>query len=166
MEDKVYEPEVIVENPFPNQESPVIPQTTKPPEGTYNPTTTKEKSFPTRKIATELLSTALNTRSKKILQEFELTQSGGFKIGNFEEGVSGEITITPNGIVTKDKAGIVTIAIYGDDGSGVFKGSIQAGSIITGLISVGDNSIVIDGEAKRQVWYDSDGIPQIVIGNA
>lgn len=166
MEEKTYQNEIIQDTPFPNEVGEEVPTASKPPEGTYNPTVTKPKNFPTRRIATELIGQALNTRSKKILQEFELVQSGGFKIGDYKEGVSGEILITPDGIVTKDKAGLVTIAIYGDDGSGVFKGSIQAGSIITGIVDVGDNSIVIDGDTKRMVFYDADGIPQIVIGNA
>jgi hypothetical protein len=164
MTDRVYEPEVQQDNPFPSGVVESVSQT-QGSGNTITPTTTKEKSFPTRRIATELISTALNTKSKKIMQEFELTQSGGFKIGNFKDGVSGEILITPSGIVTKDKTGLVTIAMYGEDGSGVFKGSIQAGSLITGIVDVGDNSIVIDGEAKRMIFYDDNGIPSILIGN-
>ena len=53
--------------------------------GVVTPTVTKEKRLPTPKVATELLSSALNTRSKNILQEFTLQDSGGFKIGNFKE---------------------------------------------------------------------------------
>jgi hypothetical protein len=165
MADKVYENEVQPDNPFPNGVVESLSETSGNSD-IVTPTTTTEKKFPTRKIATELISSALNTKSKKILQEFELTQSGAIRIGNFKEGISGEVLITAEGIVTKDKAGLVTIALYGADGSGVFKGSIQAGSIITGIVDVGDNSIVIDGEAKRMVFYDDNGIPQIVIGES
>ncbi len=159
----VYEPEIVPDNPFPQEVVESVSETSGSGD-VVTQTTTKEKSFPTKRIATELISTALNTKSKKILQEFELTQSGAIKIGNYKEGVSGEVLITAEGIVTKDKAGLVTIAMYGEDGSGVFKGSIQAGSIITGIVSVGDDSIVIDGEAKRMVFYDDNGIPSIIIG--
>jgi len=166
MAEKVYTNEIIVESPFPGEPEPVALPSQPNPAGTFSPTTTKAKSFPTRKIAVELIGQALNTRSKKILQEFALQDSGGFKIGNFKEGVSGDVKITPNGIVARDIAGLITIAMYGADGSGVFKGSIQAGSIITGIVDVGDNSIVIDGESKRMVFYDDGGVPQILIGNS
>ena len=165
MDEKVFTPEVVQDNPFPNGSVESVTQT-QGSGTTLTPTQTKEKSFPTRRIATELISSALNTKSKKILQELELTQSGAIRIGNYKEGISGEVLITADGIVTKDKAGLVTIAIYGEDGSGVFKGSIQAGSIITGIVDVGDNSIVIDGDTKRMVFYDDSGIPQILIGNS
>ena len=165
MDDKVFTPEVVQESPFPSQDSVISTQVSSESGGTYSPTTTNDKPIVKKRIATELLSTALNTRSKRILQEFELQQSGGFKIGNYKDGVSGEIAITPNGIITKDKSGLTTVAIYGEDGSGVFKGSIQAGSIITGIVDVGDNSIVIDGDAKRMVFYDENGVPVILIGN-
>ena len=82
----LYEPEIVAETPFPQEEVQSVTQT----QGTSTvatPTTTKEKNFPTRKIATELMSTALNTKSKKILQEFELTDSGAIRIGNYKEGV-------------------------------------------------------------------------------
>jgi hypothetical protein len=163
-DEKVVYPEVQQDNPFPQEVTQSV-VTTEGSTSVATPTTTTEKTFPTRKIATELISSALNTKSKKILQELELTQSGAIRIGNYKEGVSGEVLITADGIVTKDKAGLVTIAIYGEDGSGTFKGAIQAGSIITGIVDVGDNSIIIDGEAKRMVFYDDNGIPSILIGN-
>ncbi len=43
-----------------------------------------------KRLAQELLSRALNTRSKRILQEFKLEDSGGFKIGDFKKGVTGK----------------------------------------------------------------------------
>jgi len=85
--DKNYEPEVIQENPFPGEPQLIPLPGQANPAGVYGPTTTKEKIFPIKRTAVELLSTALNTKSKKILQEFELVQSGGFQIGKFEEGI-------------------------------------------------------------------------------
>lgn len=134
MDDKVYTPEIIVENPFPGQDMPVVFAPTASPAGTYTPTTTKEKSFPKKRTAVELLSTALNTRSRKILEEFELVQSGGIKVGNFEDGISGDLRITPNGITARDVAGIITFAIDGTDGSATFKGTVQANSVIAATI--------------------------------
>lgn len=164
--EKIYEPEISPETPFPGEPEPVVFPSQANPVGTYSPTTTKEKSFPTRKIATELIGQALNTRSKKILQEFELTQSGGFKIGNFKEGVSGEIAITPNGIITKDKAGLVTIAFYGEDGSGVFKGTVQAGTLISGEVQVGNNRLILTvlDNGQPQILLNDGDNDRVLIG--
>jgi heat shock protein HslJ len=127
--------------------------------------TTKDTSFPTKKIATELISTVLNTRSQTIMGEFEFTQQGAIKIGKYVNGVSGEINISPNGIVAKDSSGNITFVLYGDKGGAAFSGTLQAGTVIGGAVAVGDGSILIDGETKRMIFYDDDGIPSIIIGN-
>lgn len=155
MSEKVYGNEIVEENPYPNGEVQSTSQTGSSSGDTYSPTVTKENPLPKKRIASELIGQALNTRSKKILQEFELVQSGGFKIGNFKEGVSGEVAITPSGIVTKDKAGLTTIAMYGEDGSGLFKGTLQAGTLIAG-----DSSVVIDeiDGHGRMLFYEGNTV--------
>ena len=164
-DEKVYTPEVTQDNPFPGEVSSPIVVQSESSGGTYKPTTTKATDFPTRKIAVELIGSALNTRSKKILQEFALEQSGGLKIGDYKSGETGELSLTPNGLVAKNKAGLTTFAIDGTTGDAIFKGKVQSGAVVTGLLDVGDNSIVIDGESRRMVFYDESGIPVIVIGN-
>jgi hypothetical protein len=150
MDNKVYEQEVIVETPFPSETGiPGFAPTVANAVGTYTPTTTKEKTIPKKKLALELLSTALNTRSKKILQEFDLADSGGLKIGNFKEGLSGDLRITPNGLTARDIAGLTTFAIDGLTGSAVFRGEIRAADFVisdeNGLISLNNfNSGYID----------------------
>jgi len=162
----VYHNEVIQETPFPGEVDTSLPIGTSNPAGTFNNTESKPKSFPTKKIAVELLSSALNTKSLKILQKFELTQSGAIQIGDFKEGVTGDLRLTPNGLTARDKAGITTFAIDGTTGDATFKGTIQSGAIVTGLVDVGNNSVVIDGENRRMVFYDENGVPVILIGNA
>lgn len=131
MDDKVYVPEVIQESPFPGE--PVILDTQSQASigGTYSPATTNEKSFPRKKLATELLSTALNTRSKRILQEFALQDTGGFKVGDFKEGISGDLRITPNGLTARDIVGLTTFAIDGLTGDAYFRGSLVLGGDLT-----------------------------------
>ena len=165
-DEKVFTQEIVLDNPFPSEEGQVIIPSTTPGKGNYTQQVTKETRFPTRKVAYELLGSALNTRSRRVLQEFSLTQSGGFAIGNFEEGVSGDVRITPAGITARDIAGLVTFVLDALTGDAVFKGSIQSGSLITGLLALGDNNIVLDGEARRMVFYDENGLPTIVLGNA
>ena len=153
MDEKVYTPEVIQESPFPNE----VVQSVTPTQGSgdnYTPTTTKEKTFPVKRSAVELLSTALNTRSRNILQEFKLQQSGGFQIGNFEEGLTGDLRLTPNGITARDVAGVTTFDIDGTTGDAVFAGEIRSGSLITGDVIVGNNRVIISGDEGTIIIND------------
>jgi len=161
--EKVYEPEVIQDTPFPGQDVQYVSVSDSVAGGNYKPSTTKGSAFPTQKIAVELLSTALNTRSKKILQQFELAASGAIQIGNFEDGVTGDLRLTPNGLTARDNAGVTTFAIDGTTGDAVFAGTVQAGTLISGAVAVGNSDIVIDGDTKRMIFYNND-IPAIVIG--
>jgi len=155
-------PEIITENPFPGEIiQPVLSQAQVAGTGNYAPTTAKEKTFPKKRTAVELISQVLNTKSRKILREFELTQSGGLKIGDFKIGVSGDVRITPNGLTARDIAGLTTFALDGTDGSAVFAGQIRAGSTIVADTIVTEQASSGNG---RTVYYN-DGIPAIVIGD-
>ena len=170
-DDKVYYPATIADEPFPSQVGVADYGATSSPSGsgegqTYTPSKTDDQSLPTKKIAVELIGQALNTRSKKILQEFQFTPSGALQIGIFTVGVNGDIRISPLGIVARNSAGLVTFSLDGESGDAIFKGSIQAGSLITGAVAVGDGNILIDGDSRRMIFYDEQGIPVIVIGNA
>ena len=161
MEDKVFTQEIIQENPFPN-ETIVLDSQSKSQSGeNYSPTISKDKPITRKRTAVELLSTALNTRSKRILQEFELQQSGGLKIGDFKEGISGDLRITPNGLTARDIAGLTTFSIDGTTGDAVFAGQVRAGSTIV------SNTIVTEEASSgngRTVYYN-DEVPAIVIGD-
>jgi len=169
---QIFTQEVIEENPFPGGIEPLVSQG-QLPAGTFAPTTTPSKSFPVKRTAVELLSTALNTKSRKVLQEFELVQSGGFQIGSFKEGLTGDLRLTPNGITARDIAGLLTFVIDGTTGDAVFAGEIRAGSLISGSLITGEidvgtgesNSFVrLDGANNRIVVNDGT-TNRIVIGN-
>lgn len=163
-DEKVYTPEVVEENPFPGG---VEPFTFNPatPAGTYAPTTEKQKSFPVKRSAVELLSTALNTRSRKVLGSFELEQSGGFQVGKFQEGVTGEMVITPNGLAARNSSGLYTIVVDSETGNAIFAGELRSGTLITGDIIVGNNTWIISGDPDHpSIKLYNNGIPEIVIG--
>ena len=164
-DEKVYTPTVLEDTPFPQEEDANITVSQSKAGGTYSPQTTKDQQFPTKRIAVELIGSALNTKSRKIMGEFEFTEQGAIKVGKYVNGVSGEVNLSPNGITAKDSAGITTFAIDGTTGNAVFKGTIQADTLIGGAVAVGDGDILIDGETKRMIFYEND-IPVIVIGNA
>ena len=162
MADKVYTPEVVQDQPFPGGTE-EIPKAETLPSGTYSPTTTPATEITRKRVAVELLSQALNTRTKRILQEFELELSGGFKIGNYKDGETGDVRITPNGITARDKAGVTTMSLDGTTGDAIFKGKIQSGAVFTGAVNVGNNNVIIDGD-KKQIIVNDGANDRILIG--
>jgi len=155
MAKQLYEPEIIQETPFPDEViQPFFSSGSSDNKADVSPDVIKE-NFPRKRTAVELLSTTLNTRSRKILQEFKLEELGGIKIGDFKKGISGDIRHTPNGITARDKAGITTFAIDGTDGSAVFKGEIRAGSLVSGEVSVIGGSFIVK---------TSNGTPVAIMG--
>lgn len=165
MDEKVYTPAVIADSPFPDSEPIDINVTQEGSGDNYSAEKINNTPLPLKRIAQETIGQALNTKSRKILAEFEFELHGAIQIGKYEDGVSGDVKISPNGIVARDSAGLTTFALDGTTGSAVFKGSVQAGSIITGLVQLGDGYLVLDGYGRRIVLYDEDGVtPRIVIG--
>lgn len=166
-DEKVYTPEVIESSPLPGDNSIVVsdPSTQSGSEANgYSPTTIKENFVPTKRVATELLSTKLNTQSRKVMGEFTFTPQGAFKVGDYKAGEHGELRFSPDGLVAINKNGLTTVAIDGDTGDATFAGTIQAGTLISGAVAVGDGNILIDGATRRMLFYDEDGIPSIIIG--
>jgi len=165
-EDKIYSPDTIDDNPLPNQyESANYSSSQDTSNETFSQVKIPENKPPTKKIAYELIGSALNTKSKKILAEFQFTESGAIQIGKYENGVSGDLRLTPNGITARDDAGVTTFAIDGSTGNAVFRGTIQTGTLISGVVIVGNNTWVIDGDPDSpSIKLHNDGVPEIVIG--
>jgi len=161
MDDKTYYQEIVPDNPFPGEPEPVALLGQPNPAGTFTPSTTKEKTFPIKRIAVELLSTALNTRSRKILQEFQLEQSGGFQIGNFQEGISGDTRITPDGLVMRNKAGLITLAQDGDTGDAFFAGQLRANTTIVADTIITERA----SNGNGRIVFLNGGIAAILIGD-
>ena len=161
---KIYHPEEIADNPLPGEQEEVFAVTQQTAGGELSTEKIKDQDVPTKRIAVELMSSALNTKSKKILAEFEFTEQGAIKIGSYSPGESGDIRITPNGITARDENGVTTFALDGTTGSAVFKGTIQSDTLIAGTVAVGDSKVIIDGENKRIVIFDDDNIPRVVLG--
>lgn len=128
--EKVYTPEVVQDTPFPEQGIQLDTLSQPSAGGNFSPTVSKDKSFPRKRVAREVISTILNTKSKKILGNFKLEQSGGFQIGDYKSGVTGDLRLTPDGQVARNKAGIITFAIDADTGDITLLGTLQAGSVI------------------------------------
>lgn len=160
---KVYSPTVIADMPFPQEGGSDLTTAQTTGGGVYSPETTKDNPFPVKRTAVELLSTALNTRSKRILQEFQFTKSGALQIGEYEEGVSGDIRISPNGIVARDNSGNTTISIDGTTGDVIISGTLQSRNVLTGDLIVGNNGVIISGE-DRTIIVNDGTYDRVLIG--
>jgi hypothetical protein len=171
-DDKVYTPIVTKDAPFPQEiaQTDLISTTTK---DVQKPDSIADNPFPLPKYAKEVLSNSLNTKSKKIMQEYQFTRTGSIKVGKYEAGVSGEVAISPDGITGKNKDGEDTFVIDGTEGNAYFQGTIEAstligGNLLTGEVMVGDpigsSFVKIDGANNRIIV--NDGLfNRIVIGN-
>jgi len=161
-EDTLYSPEIIPAVPFPDTQE----ATTQASGGTtdksiVSPTKTPVNvKFPVKQVAAELLSTALNTKTKQILGEFTFGVIGAISIGAYVSGESGDVRITPNGITARDINGNTTFSIDGTSGDAIFKGTITTGALVTGSIIIqGQGSFVVnDGTYDRIIiGYQSEG---------
>ena len=164
---KTYTEAVIEDVPFPLSDPQVIiaPASTPGPGQSYTEARIPEQSFPTVRIATQLIGDVINTKSRKILKELQFTKYGAFQVGEFILGVSGDIRFSPDGFVARNNEGTETIAVDGDTGDVTIRGRLQSGSVVTGVVVVGDSAIQLDGPNRRMVFYDANGIPTIVIGS-
>lgn len=162
---KVYTPQEIEDTPFPQEGVAEFGTTQQTSGGNYSPQQTKDVPFPDPRIAHEVLSRSLNTKSRKIIQEFQFTVQGAIQIGEYAPGIHGDIRISPKGIVARNSLGNETFVLDGENGDATFAGTIQTGAIISGRVIVGDNTVVIDGESgiPRILLYNN-GIPEILIG--
>jgi hypothetical protein len=162
---KVFAPETIPETPLPTL-APVSFATSDPSTALASkPATVPDQAFPTTRIAQETITSNFNTKTRKIISEFQFTPQGALQIGLFTMGVSGDIRISPVGIVARDLAGNTTFALDGDTGDATFAGQLRSGTLVVGQIAVGDDAIQIDGINRRIIFYDTNGIPVIIIGN-
>jgi hypothetical protein len=159
-QDKVYSNETISDQPFPvNPDQVTVTDTSgQTPSGNTpsSAATIPQQTFPVQIVAQELLSTALNTRTKKVIQEFQFAPEGAIQVGEFEPGVSGDIRISPEGIVARNQEGDTTLAIDAETGDAIFAGEVRENSTITGKVTVIDGGYIL--------LEDSSGIPNIFIG--
>lgn len=133
MSDTILKPTVIEEVDFPE-----IGQSTTTTTGSGNtaevltPNAEVGKSFPPALIARTVIADSLDTQSRRILADYTFGEYGSISIGKFEPGVSGDVKISPAGIVTRNKNGETTMTLDATTGDATFKGTVAAGSFIAG----------------------------------
>jgi hypothetical protein len=74
----------------------------------------------------DLINARIDTEAKTILSDFSFGVSGALQIGTYVNGVSGDIKISPAGIVGRNINGDNTITISGSTGNATFAGTVVA----------------------------------------
>ncbi len=149
--DTYYSPQVIEANIFPNVEEPTSPASG---DSSTKDVIRVEKlpvnvQFPPKRIAREVIGKSLDTESKRILGDFTFGVLGAISIGAYENGVTGDIRITPNGIVGRNINGVETFSINATTGVAVFRGSVQTGAVFAGDIEITGALRVTSGSDVR-----------------
>lgn len=99
--------------------------------------TVSDSNIQISRVANEIVGISLDTLKSRILGTYTFSDSGSIQIGKYVSGVSGQIQLTPDGITATNSSGATTFAIDGTTGDATFLGTISAGSIVTGYLSVG-----------------------------
>lgn len=171
-EQKVYEPETIVDNALPLASSPASSVTESAQSGGVVSTRKIKDSPIPRYIARETISQTFNTKSRKILAEFQFTESGAIQIGKYVYALSGDLRISPAGIIARNQNGDITFALDGDTGDATFRGIVQAqdfqliGGGITGIATSGTRSQAGFNDIQDAIeWVYSMGGGRVVVPN-
>lgn len=81
---------------------------------------------------------AINTASSSILGSFTFGVSGALQIGTYSPGVSGDLKISPSGILARNSSGSTTFSINGTTGVAVLSGLVVGTNV--GLGTAQDSS--------------------------
>lgn len=161
------EPQTITDQPIPlltgNQTDPLGSASNPVVSDAIVPTTQVDKVFPLAIIAQETIAQSINTETKKILGTYTFESLGAIQIGNFSQGVSGQVVISPDGITGKNVNGDITFSIDGTTGDATFLGTLSAGTLIAG-----DSEVIISvgGSGGGRIVLYNGSTPQILIGDS
>ena len=149
---KEYQPTVIEATQFPGieQQSLDAPGSAAPGRDNYAPTEVPGRTFPTQTIANTVISDSFDTQSRRILAEYEFAKQGALQIGEYVEGESGDVRISPSGIIGRNLDGDITFSLDAVTGDATFRGTVAAGSLIAGRTDI--------GIANGNVWIDGDEV--------
>jgi hypothetical protein len=112
------------------------------PDSEYN--ALKVMQFPTKILpvimpqvptANDTIGHSINTKTNKILGSYSFGKVGSLQVGNYVNGTSGDIRITPDGITARNSSGTNTFVIDGTTGDAEFYGTIKAGSLVVGYVA-------------------------------
>lgn len=151
--DKTYYPEEIQDVPLPGMDAVTLPIETSSLHatdysGNAKPYQLNDASLPGKMIAKETIGKAFNTKSRKILDGFEFTESGALQIGKFIIDENGDIRISPAGIIARNRDGETSFLLDGETGDALFKGDVRASTFTNDFFTVDDRGNVIAQSIK------------------
>jgi hypothetical protein len=158
------QPETIVDQPIPLLTGSTTQSTGSSSSDGQSPLLVKDAPIKRNVIAVDTISTSLDTQSRAIKGAYVFEQMGSLQIGTFVSGTSGQLLISPDGLTATNSSGDTTFAIDGITGDATFKGTVQAGSLISGSLIIGGNNnnegtiSVLDASNVEKVLIDKDGI--------
>jgi len=111
-------------------------------------------------LITDIINDRFDTSAKTILDNFTFGASGAIQIGAYEAGVSGDIKISPNGILGRNKDNNTTFSIDATTGNATFAGDLVAASGTLGEITAGTFTgiTLAIGSGNSIFKADSNGI--------
>ena len=104
--------------------------------GVFSPNSSPSNSIPTPTLASEVVGISLNTQARQILGGYTFGQVGALAVGKYINGVSGDIRISPSGIVGRNSGGINTFTIDGVTGDATFLGTVTATAGLIGGFTI------------------------------
>lgn len=134
------------------------------PGGVLSPPQIPDQPMQIPNVSYELINATLNTQTQQILGTYTFGQMGAIRIGNYVSGTSGDINISPDGIVGRNSAGTITFSISGTTGSSTFLGEVLAGSVIS--TSIAANQItgqIVNAQIATIEWAK---ITSVTVTNA
>ena len=102
-------------------------------------------------VITDLINARIDTSAKTILADFAFGVSGALQIGEYVAGVSGDIRISPNGIIGRNSDGDNTFTLNGTTGAATFAGELTAAHGTLGAITIGTNAWHVDLDGN--MWW-------------
>jgi len=101
---------------------------------------------------------AISTASGTILGEFSFSGSGALQIGTYVNGTSGDLKISPTGILGRDKTGTTTFSINGTTGVAVLNGLVVGTNVGLGTAEDSTGVTTIIGDTVTTPFLNAKNI--------
>lgn len=116
------------------------------------PDTIPNVRVPQLNIAASVVSDSIDTQARAIKGTYTFDQMGAIQIGDYVSGVSGQILISPAGLVATNSSGVNTVTIDGTTGNATFIGTITASNFIGGTIAIGSGNTIFKVDSAGNMW--------------
>ena len=101
---------------------------------------------------------AISTATSTILGSFTFGASGALQIGTYVNGVSGDLKISPTGILARDSTGATTFSINGTTGVAVVSGLVVGTNVGLGTAQTASQVTTIIGNTVTTGYVNALGI--------